>query len=80
MQIATERSDSCSDRRHANLLTAHSTFTQQTQYTDNMATLNERQLFLLVWVLAPVTYPTARALGSGLCTLCGQDEVARGGR
>ena len=47
MQIATERGDSCGDRRHAILLTAHGTFTQQTQYTDNMATLNEKQFFLL---------------------------------
>ena len=47
MQIATELGDSCGDRRHAILLTAHTTFTQQTQYTDNMATLNERQFFLL---------------------------------
>ena len=47
IQIATERRYSCGDRRHAILLTAHSTFTQQTQYTDNMATLNERQFFLL---------------------------------
>ena len=41
MQIATEGGDSCGDRRHAILLTAHSTFTQQRQYTDNMATLNK---------------------------------------
>ena len=47
IQIATERGYSCGDRRRAILLTAHSTFTQQTQYTDNMATLNERQFFLL---------------------------------
>ena len=47
IQIATERGYSCGERRHAILLTAHSTFTQQTQYTDNMATLNERQFFLL---------------------------------
>ena len=47
IQIATERGYSCGDKRHAILLTAHSTFTQQTQYTDNMATLNERQFFLL---------------------------------
>ena len=47
IQIATERGYSCGDRRHAILLTVHSTFTQQTQYTDNMATLNERQFFLL---------------------------------
>ena len=47
LQIATERSDSCGDRRHATLLTTHSTYTQQTQYTDNKATLNEKQFFLL---------------------------------
>ena len=47
IQIATERGYNCGDRRHAILLTVHSTFTQQTQYTDNMATLNERQFFLL---------------------------------
>ena len=47
IQIATERCYSCGDRRDAILLMAHSTFTQQTQYTDNMATLNERQFFLL---------------------------------
>ena len=47
IQIATERGYSCGNRRHAILLTAHSTFTQQTQYTDNMATLNERQFLLL---------------------------------
>ena len=46
-QIATERSDSCGDRRRAILLTTHSTFTQQTQYTDNKATINEKQFFLL---------------------------------
>ena len=47
IQIATERGYSCGDRRHAILLTAQSRITQQTQYTDNMATLNERQFFLL---------------------------------
>ena len=47
IQIATERGYSCGDRRHAILSTAHITFTQQTQYIDNMATLNERQFFLL---------------------------------
>ena len=51
IQIAAERGYSCGDRRHAILLTAHSTFTQQTQYTDNMTTLNERQFFLLCMVL-----------------------------
>ena len=29
IQIATERGDSCGDRRHTILLTAHSTFTQK---------------------------------------------------
>ena len=47
MQIATERCDSRGDRRQAIQLAAHSTFTQQTQYTDNMVTLNERQFILL---------------------------------
>ena len=46
LQIATERGDSCGNRRHEILLTTHSTFTQQTHYTDNKATLNEKQFFL----------------------------------
>ena len=68
MQIATERGDSCGDRRHAILLTAHSTFTQQTEYTDNMATLNERQFFLLLQhMVARCSALASPVLGSTRC-------------
>ena len=63
IQILTDRGNSCGDRGHAILITTHSTVTQQTQYTDNKATLNEKQFFSLG---KANSWRSCRATGKGV--------------